>query len=241
VSRAIVTIAAAVTLATTFLASPAEARVGAPRVTTPGAAAACKGAAVKPKIHDAALRREGTLDDLVARLQARSDPWHLNAGQISTLQSAKSGITALDAEIASTCYPTLAALHTDAEQLIDNYRVYVLRVPQTRGIEAADYLAEASGRLSKVATKLEQYVGSNAAAQSDLAAMKAAIVAGNGQIGTPPQPAPPIAALPGLQPAKDTTTIISGLSAARATLVAARSSFQAARADGKKVIADLGG
>jgi hypothetical protein len=236
-----VIIAATVALATTFLAVPADARVGVPRTTVPGADVACKGAVVKPRIHAAAVRREGTLDDLVARLQRRSDPWQLNAGQISTLQSAKAGITALDAKIASTCYPTLAAVRADAEQLIDTYRVYVLRVPQTRAIEAADFLADAGTRLSKVATKLEQYVGSKPTAQADLAAMKAAIADGNSHLGTPPHPDSTIENLPGLQPAKDTSVITTALSNARTDLLAARTSFETARSDGNRVLADLGG
>ena len=100
-------------------------------------------------VHADALRREATLADLVAKLQARKDPFGMNGPQISALQAANAAIAALDGQIASTCYPTLAALQADATKLFVDYRVYWLRVPQTHVIEAADRLAEARARLGQ--------------------------------------------------------------------------------------------
>jgi hypothetical protein len=194
----------------------------------------------KARVHLAATGREATLALLVAKLQARQDPWSLNGPQISALQSASSAITTLDAHVQSTCYSTRAAFRTDATPLWTNYRVYWLRVPQTHVIEAADRLSDASTHLSTVATKLATHVGGNTKAQSDLAAMNAAIASAVAKIGTPPAPTPNIAAVPGLAPAVDMTADVAALEAARSDLMAARSSLEQARADGLAVIADLG-
>ncbi|HWS44974.1 MAG TPA: hypothetical protein VN636_03865 [Acidimicrobiia bacterium] len=205
------------------------------------AGAACKGDTVKPRVHTEATRREATLASLVANLQARKDPYGMNGGQITALQQASSGISTLDQQIQSTCYPTLAALRTDATKLFVDYRVYWLRVPQTHAIQAADHLAEARARLGQVAAKLAGYVGSNTTAQADLAAMNQALAAADAKLGTPPTAGPSIAAVPGLLPAADMTAQTQALQAAHADLLAARASLSAARAGGAKVVADLRG
>jgi hypothetical protein len=219
------------------------AALSVPAVAAPAGALAsqCKGAVVKPAVHVAASRREGTLADLVAKLQARQDLYAMNAGQISALQSAAAAITALDQQIQSTCYPTYAALHADAVKLFVNYRVYWLRVPQTHAIEAADHLAEARQKLGGVATKLAGLVGSNSQAQTDLAAMNQALAAADANLSTPPTPAATIAAILGLQPAVDMTADTQALITARQDLLSARHALGQARADGVKVIADLRG
>lgn len=201
--------------------------------------APCKGATVKPVVHADATRREATLTALVGALQARKDPYGVNGAQISALQAANASIAALDAQIAGTCYPTLPALKADATKLFVDYRVYWLRVPQSRGIEAADHLAEARTRLGAAATKLAPLVGSNAAAQADLAAMNQALATADAKLGTPPTPGPNLAPVPGLQPAADMTHDTAVLQAAHDDLVAARAALGEAKADGAKVVADL--
>ncbi len=194
----------------------------------------------KADLHIAATRREGTLGVLVAALQARQDPWSLNAAQIAALQSAASGATALDLHVQGTCYSTVAAFRVDATPLFTDFRVYWLRVPQTRGIEAADRLGEARSRLVEVAGRLATHVGSNVAAGADLAFMNRALAAADARLGTPPTPAPHIAALAALAPAADMSADDSAMEAARGDLLAARASLLEARADGLKVVADLG-
>ncbi len=223
-----------------LLAVPADAKVapvlgGSATPTT----AACKGTALKPTAHNDAVRREGTLTDLVAKLQARTDPFNLNGAQISTLQGANSAISALDNTIQSTCYPTIAALRTDWQKMFDDYRVYWLRVPQSHAIEAADHLAEAQTKLTAVASKLAGYVGTNSQAQTDLAAMNQQLQAAASKLGTPPTPGPSIAAITGLAPAADMTADTAALQAAHADLITARAALVAARVDGQKVVADL--
>jgi len=217
-----------------MVAGPAAAPVGA-------ASNSCRPFTVaKAKVHAAAVRREATLGILVAKLQARRDPWTMNAGQISTLQAASSGISALDSKVQSTCYPDAAALRADATTLFTGYRVYWLRVPQTHGIEAADRLAEARTRLGDVATRLAAHVGTNPKAQSDLASMNQALAGADAVLGTPPTPGAHISALVSLAPAADMTSDVAAMEAARADLLAVRGSLVQARVDGLAVLTDLG-
>src|SRR5437879_2422407 len=47
--------------------------------------------AQKAAVHTAAAKREATVARLISSLQDRRDPWSMNAGQISALQSASVG------------------------------------------------------------------------------------------------------------------------------------------------------
>jgi hypothetical protein len=233
---ALVTTAAA--LAVSVLSAPAGA-LGAARGSAASTAAQCKGTSLKPLVHDDAVRREAKLAALVADLQARRDPFGLNGPQISALQAANVGITALDSQIAGTCYPTLAALRADATKLFVDYRVFWLRVPQTHVIEAADRLDEARSRLADAAGLLAKRVGANASAQADLAAMNQVLSSADAKLGTPPTAGPSIAAVAGLQPAADMSHDTTVLQGAHADLLAVRAALADARADGPKVISDL--
>ncbi|MGO9872294.1 MAG: hypothetical protein ACLPVY_00725 [Acidimicrobiia bacterium] len=235
--RARVRLGAAVAVAligTLVVAVPADA-LGATRSDGCGPFAVAKAF-----VHAAAERRETTLGLLVSTLQARQDPWSLNAGQIAALQNASSGISALDAQVQNTCYTTRAALRADATQLFTNYRVYWLRVPQTHAVEAADRLAEARSRLGTVATKLAGHVGTNTKAQAELSAMNQALAAADANLGTVPTPADAVASVLTLAPAADMTADVAAMETARADLIAARGALIQARTDGLAVIGDLG-
>jgi len=212
-------------------------------VTTPPTPAAttpqCRGAAVKPIVHADAVKREATLTTLVATLNARKDPYGLNGPQIAALQAANTGIAALDGQIASTCYPNLAALKTDATKLFVDYRVYWLRGPQTHAIQAADRLAEARTRLGHAAAKLAPLVGSNPSAQADLAAMNQSLSGADAKLGTPPTAGSSITDAAGLAPAADMTHDTAVLETARTDLIAAQAALAQARADGLRVVTDL--
>lgn len=220
------------------VSAPAGALGASPR-SAGSTAAQCKGTSLKPVVHDDAVRREAKLATLVADLRARRDPFALNGPQISALQGASAGITALDGQIASTCYPTLAALRADATKIFVDYRVFWLRGPQTHVIEAADRLDEARSRLAEAAGLLAKRVGANAPAQADLAAMDQALASADAKLGTPPSAGPSIAAVAGLQPAADMSQDTTVLQGAHADLLAARAALADARADGLKVISDL--
>jgi hypothetical protein len=233
---ALATTAAA--LVVSVVPAPAGALGGSPR-STGSTTAQCKGTALKPLVHDDVVRREAKLAALVADLQARRDPFGLNGSQISALQAASVGITALDGQIASTCYPTLAALRADATKIFVDYRVFWLRGPQTHVIEAADRLDEARSRLAEAAGLLAKRVGANASAQADLAAMNQALASADAKLGLPPSPGPSIVAVAGLQPAADMSHDTTVLQGAHAELLAVRAALADARSDGLKVISDL--
>jgi hypothetical protein len=191
--------------------------------------------------HAQALRREQTLAGLVATLQARHDPFGMNAGQISTLQNSDTGIGSLDQKIQGGCYATRAALVADVGALYIQYRVYWLRVPQTQVVAATDFLGDARARVAAAAAKLANEVGTDVTAKADLAAMDQAVASADSNLGVAPDAAAPIAAVPGLQPAQDMTADTAAIEAARADLMTARAALNAARRAGLKVVADLGG
>lgn len=217
-----------------LIAAPA----GALQTASPGA---CRPLTEgKARVHTAATRREATLTRLVSALQARRDPWTLNGAQITALQSASAGISALDDHIQAACYANAEALRTDATPLLTDYRVYWLRVPQTHEIEAADRLAEARARLGDIATRLAGHVGGNAQAQTDLDAMNQALAAADTALGAVPTPSANIAQVPGLAPAADMAADVAVMEAARTDLLSARGSLVTARNAGRAVLSDLG-
>lgn len=215
------------------------ARVDANPSVQPAVRAACHGTQLRPKIHAEVLRRETTLEALVAELQARHDPFNMNARQTSALKGADSGLRPLDAWVQSTCYPTLAAFRADATKVFDDYRVYWLRQPQTHAIAAADQLSEIHDQLAQIAARLATLVGTNVAAQHDLAAMNAALNAAEAKLGTPPNVDPSIAAVVGLRPAADMSSNERTLRVARADLSTARDDLTQARDAARSVLADF--
>ena len=75
--------------------------------------------------------------------------------------------------------------------------MYWLRVPQTAVAPGGRRLAEARVRLGTASDRLAPLVGSNADAQTDLAAMNAALAAADAQLGVASALGPPIAAARG--------------------------------------------
>ena len=118
------------------------------------------------------------------------------------------------------------ALKADATKLFVDYRVYWLRVPQTQG-----HRGRRSPRRGAVPARRtprrssRPLVGSNAAAQADLAAMNQALATADAKLGTPPAPGPNLAPVPGLQPAADMTHDTAVLQAAHNDLLAARAAL----------------
>jgi len=188
--------------------------------------------------HNEATRRERTLDALVVLLRARHDPFALNATQLATLHAARDGVATLDQTIAQGCYRSRSTLISQIGVLFAD-RIYWLRVPQTQIVAAADYLAAAETRLANAATKLEAAAGSNAAARADIAAMRAALATTTQHLGAAPSISAAIAAVLGLQPARDMTRNVETIQTARTELIAARGALDAARAAGSRALAAL--
>ena len=92
----------------------------------------------------------------------------------------RAGLTALKAKVAGET--TLTALKADAKSMVDDYRIFILVGPKVRLSIAGDAEAAAIARLTTLHAKLTELVAAaksagkdTAAAEQDLAAMKAAV------------------------------------------------------------------
>ncbi len=236
-------VAAGVAVAT-LLAAPAGPRPVPPVRSTNATTPSSNGcppafADLRSRGHAEAARRETTLTTLSSALTGAQDPWGVNSGLLSTLANAKSNLVALDQRIQSSCYPTREGLRADVATIFAGYRVYWLRVPQSRIVEEADHLGVARGKLASVAQTLTGLVGGNAQAQADLTAMDHALASFDSTLGTVPNLTSHVAAVPGLVPAQDMSGNVAAMQAARADLKTARQALGQAATDAKKVVADL--
>lgn len=224
------------------LPSVAGAQTDGGPTTTPPTSARCRPAVVaKGRAAAEIQRRQATIADLLASLHSAPDPYGVNGAQTDALHAAATGLTQLGQQIATTCYPDAAAFKADASRIFVDYRIYALRVPQTKAIEAADHLGGARGRLQQVADGLAAVVGTNTKAKAELDAMNQSLAAADATLGHPPTLQGAMAAVPGLQPAKDLDPIKSALTAARSDLQATRQDLAAARRHAMAVLAALGG
>jgi hypothetical protein len=191
--------------------------------------------------HRDAVKRETTINDLLATLADRKDVFGLNGKHQAALQDAAGAITALDTQVQTQCFTTVAELDAAVAPLYVDYRVYWLRVPQTAVIEAADALGTARAGLGGVAKTLSPLVGNNAAAKNQLGTMNAQLAVADAKLGVAPAAAMTIATAAGLAPAKDMTANDAAINAARADLAAAAKALQQANAAGHAAIAALQG
>jgi hypothetical protein len=226
----------------TLVPRPAVTATTTPGASGPGAATTCRPFTAERQIaHADVAKRLTTLDQLVGFIDGAGDPYTVNAAQSATLTGAKSGLGALDQKIQTSCYTDRATLSADTRTIFTGYRVYWLRVPQTRILESADHLGAARQVLGTTATKLAGLVGDNDKAKTDLAAMNTDLATADAHVGNPPSLGGSIAAVPALAPAVDMTADVTALKAARTDLEAARKALDAARRDAVRVVADLGG
>jgi hypothetical protein len=230
---------AAPAVAIALLGALGSGAAAAPNVTTsngcPPSFADLRAAA-----NTAVTKRLTTLTGLVTSINDAQDPWAANGGLDGTLNGVSSGLTTLNQSIQTGCYASRQALRADVDSIFTGYRVYWLRVPQSKIIEGADHLGVARQQLGTIAQNLAGMVGSNAKAQADLAAMNAALGTFDSTLGTIPTLTGHVAAVPGLQPAVDMSADVAALQAARGDLKAGRQALGSASADAKKVVADLG-
>ena len=160
-----------VALAATGVASPAFA--SDPTPSAEGRTVASAKAAVERRIdlRLAALRR---MDQRIERCRHLTDPHQ--ATLAGFVDNATAGLTALRATVAAET--TIKALRADAQSMVNDYRVFILRAPQVHGTCTADNETAAVARLREVADKLSAGVAAakqggtdTAAAEADLAAM----------------------------------------------------------------------
>lgn len=200
-------------------------------------AAPCVGDALKPKVRLETSRRVAVLGEMMDFVGRRADPYGLNAAHVETLRRDREALQTLEARITSVCYGSLAEFRADAERVFVDYRVYWLRLPQTYGLAAADWLAQARAALGAAADKLEPLAASNAQAMTALGTMRDRLAAADGRLGAAPTPAPILASAVALRPARDMTANDAALRALHQALVATRAELVAAHAAGLEAIA----
>lgn len=193
------------------------------------------------KLGDCAIDRRL---DTITKLQSRV----ANAGGLtnadrttlhSQLAADTGGLTALRAQIDGETGRT--ALRADLKKIVTDFRIYLLMVPKTAEVIAADAELAAVARLGTLNTRLQARIDADKAAgkdvtqaQSDLDAMNAKVV----QV-SPLVQGIPAAVLP-LTPAQyNDGTAKPILTSSRASLQSGRGLLVGARADAKACIAAL--
>jgi hypothetical protein len=221
--------------------APVTAGVAGAQTPVPSTPTCIDAAAAKARAAAEIARRQTTLDELLVAIGGTSDPYGTNAEQSTELQSAKDGLAALGERIATNCYPDRSSLTEDVQAVLYDYRIYALRVPQTRVLESADHLGDARTKLGEVSATLAPKVTGNAAAEAALAAMDEALAQYDATVGAPPALVGAVAAVPGLEPAEDLGPVSAGIEAARADLTAGRQSLATAKAKAQEAVEALGG
>jgi len=195
--------------------------------------------ALKARDHLAIERRLTVLNGLTSRVNAAT---HLTSSHRSVLlgqySSAESGLRALDAKIQSD--QTVAAVRADQATIVTGYRVYVLMVPKTHIVIAADRITSIAGQLTKLQAKLEA-VANKATPGSGTDAAKAALADMTKQIEKATDAVSGIASSVLPLTAGGYPGNRSVLLSARSDLVRARTALRAARGDAGRAIAGLGG
>lgn len=220
---------------------------GATSTTTPGAKpAATSGvdpAAVKAKCVAAIQQRLATLDQLTSRVNSAK---HLTAGNRATLladiQSDRTGLTSLEGEINGET--TLLQLKVSCPKIVNDYRVYLLLVPQVHMVVAADAGNAAIDDFNKATSLLQKAINAAsthgvdpakvADAQARSADAQAKITDAKAKVD------PVVAELVALTPADiNNGSAQSVLASAKAALAAARDDLKLARADLAAAVQDL--
>jgi hypothetical protein len=110
--------------------------------------------AVQARVHAAVTKRLAAIDRLQSRL---ADRQHVTDAHRSTLKSLyandSSGLQAVDAKVQADT--TCAAAVTDGRTVVTSYRVFLLLVPQTHLVAAADTGTYAAGRLEAAEPKAQ--------------------------------------------------------------------------------------
>lgn len=137
---------------------------------------------------------------------------------------------------------TVGALRTDIAKIAPDYRVYLVVVPKTHLVAAADGTAKASARFVPLATELQNLINQAKAGGKDVTAAQAALDDMNAKVSQANGLIAPVAGsiLP-LSPT-DWNNGIAGpaLKSARSTLHSARALLRDARQDAHHVIVLLG-
>jgi hypothetical protein len=143
--RALRVTALSTAAAASLAAAPAAAAVTAS--ATPGPLAEQTLASIKTHAATAIADREATLQGLASAVEATAQLSASDrAALLALIGGDESGLTALGQTIAADT--TVRAAWQDAQKIVHDYRVYVLVVPQTDLVRAADLITSVSGTLA---------------------------------------------------------------------------------------------
>ena len=211
---------------------------------TPSASASGRGAAAQARLQAARTladaRLQGRLETLHALSTAVSDSKYLASDEKSTLSgrisSDISALTALQTKVAGET--TAAAVRTDEQAMVDDYRVYMVMAPQVRLTEALAAETDAASTLQKAYTALsdllaKQSGGGTAQQKSQLADLQTQIAAAQAAIGNE------MAVELAVQPGPDASAIQSALAPVRSATKTAHADLLKARTDAKSLRASL--
>jgi hypothetical protein len=229
--------------------------VGSAYAATPGpnstasAKAAASGAKGKTDSAHAGLaavqklatsRIEGRLSTLHALSLAVGDSKYLTSGEQGALSkqisSDVSGLTALDSKVASAT--TVQEVRADEVAMVDDFRVYLLMVPQVRLTEALAAESDAAATLQKAYVALSDLLGKQsgdgtAAQKSELADLQTQITAAQAAIGNE------VATVLAVQPGPNASAIHSALAPASSAVKTAHADLLKARDDAKALRTSL--
>jgi len=163
-----------------------------------------------------------------------------NPGNPTSFVAERAGLTTLKASIDGDT--TIAALRTDIGKIAPDFRVYLVVVPKTHLVAAADGTAKASAKFVPLATELQNLINQAKADGKDVTAAQAALDDMNAKVGQANGLIAPVAAsvLP-LSPTDwNNGTAGPVLKQARQALHSARTLLRDARQDAHQVIVLLG-
>lgn len=157
----------------------------------------------------------------------------------ASINSAKSGLTTLRATVASAT--TAVALKSAAQQMTNDFRVYLLLAPQVRLTIAADVEAAAVARLTSVATALDAAIAKAEAAGQDTAAMRKSLGELRSDLTAATTALDGVAdRLMAISPGPDANGISAQVTAARTAVKAGKTSLKSGLATARQIRAALG-
>ncbi len=193
-------------------------------------------------------RRFVTLDGLtylvnhsdVLTTEHRTDLRDVNSVNPASFAAERAGLTTLKASIDSDT--TVAALRADIARIAPGYRVYLVVVPKTHLVIAADATTKASARFGPLASELQNIINAAKAGGKDVTAAQAALDDLNAKVAHANSLIGPVAGSILPLSAADWNNGIAGpaLKAARQTIHQVRGLLGDARHDAHQVIVLLG-
>ena len=180
----------------------------------------------------ATARIKGRLDTLHALSLAVEGSKFLTSGEKGTLgkqiSSDVSGLTALDSKVAAA--KTVQDVRADEVAMVDDFRVYLLMVPQVRLTEALAAESDAAVTLQKAYLALSNLLTKQssigtAEQKSDLAGLQSEVIAAQAAIGNE------VATVLAIQPGPNASAIHSALAPAASAVKTAQADLLKARDD----------